>query len=146
MITVRVAALLAAGFATAASAQSPTPPRPTPAAPSSVPERPAAWTPSRPAPAQIGAPAPSRSQSRPALPAPAIGAPVRDASGDLLGRIEAVVTEGGRPVQVVVRTRGRTGVGARSRAVPVDSLRPDGSGWALPLRRSEFDLLPPLAR
>ncbi len=75
--------------------------------------------------------------------APGIGAPVRGANGEVLGRIESVTRDStGRPVQVVVRTRGLTGVRAQSRAVPIASLRPDGSGWVLPLRRAEFNLLP----
>lgn len=79
--------------------------------------------------------------------APSVGAPVRDASGASLGRIEAVITDAnGRPVQVVVRTRGVAGVRSRSRAVPVESLRADGGGFVTPLRRAEFDLLPPVRR
>ena len=75
---------------------------------------------------------------------PGIGAPVRGAGGEVLGRVEAIVRDAaGRPAQVVVRTRGLTGGRAQSRAVPLASLRPDGSGWVLPLRRSEFQLLPP---
>ncbi|MBW3558498.1 MAG: hypothetical protein KY446_04025 [Proteobacteria bacterium] len=88
--------------------------------------------------AQARAPAPALEQR-----APGIGAPVRGANGEVLGRIESVTRDSaGQPVQVVVRTRGLTGVRAQSRAVPITSLRPDGSGWVLPLRRAEFNLLP----
>ena len=78
---------------------------------------------------------------------PGIGAPVRDAAGDQLGRVESVIKDaGGEPVQVVVRTRGVGGVRAQSRAVPFSSLRPEGGGFVLPLRRAEFDLLPAVKR
>lgn len=81
--------------------------------------------------------------SAPPAGAPGIGAPVRGLGGEVFGRVEAIVRDGsGRPVQVVVRSRGIAGVRAQSRAVPVASLRPDGSGWMIPLRRSEFQLLP----
>lgn len=79
----------------------------------------------------------------PAVSTPGIGAPVRGAGGEAFGRVESIVRDAtGRPVQVVVRSRGLAGVRAQSRAVPIESLRPDGSGWVLPLRRSEFQLLP----
>ena len=93
----------------------------------------------------------AQAQTRPPVqtlgPVPGVGAPVRDASGAALGRVEAVIADAtGKPVQVVVRTRGMGGVRARSRAVPFDSLRPDGGGFVTPLRRAEFDLLPPVRR
>lgn len=76
--------------------------------------------------------------------APAPGALVRDAQGEVLGRIETIVTDAqGRPVQAVVRSRGVPGVvGGQARALPVSSLRPNGDGFTAPLRRAEFQLLP----
>ena len=93
--------------------------------------------PAVPALAQTGSPAPFGERL------PGVGAPVRGAGGEMLGRVESITRDSsGRPVQVVVRTRGLGEVRARSRAVPLASLRPEGTGWVVPLRRSEFNLLP----
>jgi hypothetical protein len=84
-------------------------------------------------------------QSQP--PVPEVGATVRDAAGQVLGRIEAVTLDNtGRPVQVVVRARTVTRMGGDARSIPIASLRPDREGWSTPLRRAEFDLLPKLAK
>ena len=93
----------------------------------------------------LGSPIAAQTSARPSIDRapPGIGDPVRGASGEVLGRIESITRDSsGRPVQAVVRTRGIAGVRAQSRAVPIASLRPEGSGWVLPLRRSEFNLLP----
>ncbi len=71
------------------------------------------------------------------------GALVRDAQGDALGQIESVVTDAqGRAVQVVIRSRVLAGARTQLRAVPITSLRRSGEGYALPLRKNEFELLP----
>jgi hypothetical protein len=78
---------------------------------------------------------------------PAAGAVVRDAAGEVLGRIESVTLDNtGRPVQVVVRTQGLARVRPQSRALPIDVLKPERDGWSVPLKRAEFDLLPKLAK
>lgn len=78
---------------------------------------------------------------------PAPGALVRDARGEPLGRVEAVVADAdGRPVQVIVRSRGFGRVRSQARALPFGSLRPTGDGFITPLRKSEFELLPPTRR
>ncbi len=75
------------------------------------------------------------------------GAVVRDSQGDAVGQLESVVTDAeGRAVQVVVRSRVLAGARTQLRAVPISSLRPSGDGYALPLRKNEFELLPVLKR
>jgi hypothetical protein len=75
--------------------------------------------------------------------APAPGAVVRDARGEVLGRIETVVTDAtGRPVQVLVRSRTTAGMRSELRALPASSLRPTRDGVSTPLRKSEFEVLP----
>jgi len=74
-----------------------------------------------------------------------VGAEVRGADGSVLGRIERVVSDpAGQPQQVLVRTRGAGGVAAQVKSLPISSLRPGQGGYAVALRRSEFDLLPAL--
>ena len=83
-------------------------------------------------------------QPRPAA-AVEVGAEVRSADGDVLGRIEQVVADpAGQPQQVLVRTRGMGGVTAQVKSLPISSLRPDPRGYAVALKKSEFELLPAL--
>ena len=82
-------------------------------------------------------------------PAPAIevGATVHDSQGEVLGRIESVVTDpDGRPRQVQVRTPGLAGVGDRVKTLSVRSLRPRPGGYAVALRKEEFNALPTVDR
>lgn len=82
-----------------------------------------------------------------AQPAPARGAVVRDPHGEVLGRVETVVTDStGRPVQVIIRSRTIPGVRSTLRALPAASLRPNGDGLRTPLRKAEFEVLPPVRR
>ncbi len=91
--------------------------------------------------------APARGVAPAAAAGVRAGAVVRDSQGDAIGQIESVVTDAqGRAVQVVVRSRVLAGARTQLRAVPVSSLRPSGDGYALPLRRNEFELLPVLKR
>jgi len=81
------------------------------------------------------------------LSTPAPGAVVRDADGAVLGRIETVVTDSaGRPVQVLVRSRTTGGARSELRALPAGSLRPAADGVSTPLRKAEFEVLPPIRR
>ena len=92
--------------------------------------------------AAAAATAQALAQTRPAAPV-AVGAPVYDAAGAQLGRVEAVVSDSqGRPQQVLVR--GGVGVPGRSqlKSLPISSLRPRQDGFGVGLRRSEFDALP----
>ncbi len=79
--------------------------------------------------------------------APAVGAPVYDASGAQLGRVETVVADSqGRPQQVLVRTG--SGVPGRSqlKSLPISTLKPRQDGFGVSLRRAEFDALPSVER
>lgn len=75
------------------------------------------------------------------------GATVRDSRGEVLGKIERVVTDSaGRPAQVVVRSRTTGGARSELRALPASTLRPSSDGYATPLRKREFEILPVLKR
>ena len=76
-------------------------------------------------------------------PAVEVGAEVRAADGAVLGRVEGVVADGaGQPQQVLVRTRGLGGAAAQLKSLPISSLRPESGGYAVALKKSEFELLP----
>ncbi len=78
---------------------------------------------------------------------PASGDIVRDSRGEVLGRIESVVADSaGRPVQVRVRSRTTAGMRSEVRALPASSLRPSRDGFSTPLRKAEFEVLPPARR
>jgi hypothetical protein len=79
-------------------------------------------------------------QPRPAAGDMAVGASVVDSAGAALGRIEKVIVDSeGRPQQVLIRTEGGR---SQLKSLPVASLRPRQSGFSVPLRKAEFDLLP----
>jgi hypothetical protein len=76
-----------------------------------------------------------------------VGAIVHGSQGEVLGRVESVVTApDGRPLQVQVRTPGVAGVGERVKTLSVRSLRPRPGGYAVALRKAEFDALPSVDR
>jgi hypothetical protein len=88
------------------------------------------------------APGAAAAQSPPAQ-AVEIGAAVHDSEGQVLGRIESVVSDpDGRPRQVLVRTPGVAGVGEKVKTLPVRALRPRPGGYAVALRKAEFNALP----
>ena len=72
-----------------------------------------------------------------------VGAEVRAADGAVLGRVESVVADSaGQPQQVLVRTRGLGGAAGQVKSLPISSLRPASGGYAVALKKSEFELLP----
>jgi hypothetical protein len=75
-----------------------------------------------------------------------VGAPVVDARGDLLGRVETVIVDDGQARQVLVRTPGLAGARTQLKSLPVAGLRPNGAGYRVSLRKAEFDALPSLDR
>lgn len=96
----------------------------------------------------LAATAAAQAQAQPAPPAYSInvGAPVVDARGALLGRVETVIVDGGRARQVLVRTPGLAGARTQLKSLPVAGLRPNGAGYRVSLRKSEFEALPALNR
>ena len=85
-------------------------------------------------------------QPRPPAGDIAVGTTVIDAEGAPLGQVEALVRDAeGRPQQVLIRTGG-PGPRAQLKSLPISSLRPRDGGFAAPLRKAEFDLLPTVQR
>ena len=86
-------------------------------------------------------------QPRPAAEPVTVGATVYDAAGAPLGRIESLITDAeGRPQQALIRAAGGSAVRSRLKSLPLSSLKPRPEGYAVSLRKSEFDLLPAVER
>lgn len=84
---------------------------------------------------------PASDQTAPAEADAFQGRTVHGPKGVVLGVIEKVVLNArGRPAQVLVRAQGHPSAGLRSLAVT--GLTPDGTGFATPLTKAEFEAMP----